>query len=203
MDITSAEFVVSNSRADMCPQTHLPEYAFIGRSNVGKSSLINMLTKNPKLAMTSSTPGKTLLINHFLINKEWYLVDLPGYGYAQRGKKMMEKIQKLIEYYVLDRKQLPCLFVLVDSRLDPQRIDLEFIEWLGENGIPFALIFTKADKQSAGKTKVNVNRYLEKLKEQWEELPPYFVSSSENKIGREEILNYIEQINHSIKEQAE
>ncbi len=203
MDITSAEFVVSNSRADMCPQTHLPEYAFIGRSNVGKSSLINMLTKNPKLAMTSSTPGKTLLINHFLINKEWYLVDLPGYGYAQRGKKMMEKIQKLIEYYVLDREQLPCLFVLVDSRLDPQRIDLEFIEWLGENGIPFALIFTKADKQSAGKTKVNVNRYLEKLKEQWEELPPYFVSSSENKIGREEILNYIEQINHSIKEQAE
>ena len=197
MDITSAEFVVSNSRADMCPQTHLPEYAFIGRSNVGKSSLINMLTKNPKLAMTSSTPGKTLLI------KEWYLVDLPGYGYAQRGKKMMEKIQKLIEYYVLDREQLTCLFVLVDSRLDPQRIDLEFIEWLGENGIPFALIFTKADKQSAGKTKVNVNRYLEKLKEQWEELPPYFVSSSENKIGREEILNYIEQINHSIKEQAE
>lgn len=203
MDITSAEFVVSNSRADMCPQTHLPEYAFIGRSNVGKSSLINMLTKNPKLAMTSSTPGKTLLINHFLINKEWYLVDLPGYGYAQRGKKMMEKIQKLIEYYVLDREQLTYLFVLVDSRLDPQRIDLEFIEWLGENGIPFALIFTKADKQSAGKTKVNVNRYLEKLKEQWEELPPYFVSSSENKIGREEILNYIEQINHSIKEQAE
>lgn len=203
MDITSAEFVVSNSRADMCPQTHLPEYAFIGRSNVGKSSLINMLTKNPKLAMTSSTPGKTLLINHFLINKEWYLVDLPGYGYAQRGKKMMEKIQKLIEYYVLDREQLTCLFVLVDSRLGPQRIDLEFIEWLGENGIPFALIFTKADKQSAGKTKVNVNRYLEKLKEQWEELPPYFVSSSENKIGREEILNYIEQINHSIKEQAE
>ena len=203
MDITSAEFVVSNSRADMCPQTHLPEYALIGRSNVGKSSLINMLTKNPKLAMTSSTPGKTLLINHFLINKEWYLVDLPGYGYAQRGEKMMEKIQKLIEYYVLDREQLTCLFVLVDSRLDPQRIDLGFIEWLGENGIPFALIFTKADKQSAGKTKVNVNRYLEKLKEQWEELPPYFVSSSENKIGREEILNYIEQINHSIKEQAE
>lgn len=203
MDITSAEFVVSNSRADMCPQTQLPEYAFIGRSNVGKSSLINMLTKNPKLAMTSSTPGKTLLINHFLINKEWYLVDLPGYGYAQRGKKMMEKIQKLIEYYVLEREQLTCLFVLVDSRLDPQRIDLEFIEWLGENGIPFALIFTKADKQSARKTKSNVSRYLEKLKEQWEELPPYFVSSSEKKTGREEILNYIEQINRSLKEQAE
>ena len=192
MDITSAEFVVSNSRADMCPQTHLPEYAFIGRSNVGKSSLINMLTKNPKLAMTSATPGKTLLINHFLINKEWYLVDLPGYGYAQRGKKMMEKIQKLIEYYVLEREQMTCLFVLIDSRLEPQRIDLEFIEWLGENGIPFALIFTKADKQSVGKTKASVNRFLDTLKEQWEELPPHFISSSENKTGRQEILNYIE-----------
>lgn len=203
MDITSAEFVVSNSRADMCPQTHLPEYAFIGRSNVGKSSLINMLTKNPKLAMTSATPGKTLLINHFLINKEWYLVDLPGYGYAQRGKKMMEKIQKLIEYYVLERKQITCLFVLIDSRLEPQRIDLEFIEWLGENGIPFALIFTKADKQSVGKTKASVNRFLDTLKEQWEELPPHFISSSENKTGRQEILDYIEQVNRSLKEQAE
>lgn len=203
MDITSAEFVVSNSRADMCPQTHLPEYAFIGRSNVGKSSLINMLTKNPKLAMTSATPGKTLLINHFLINKEWYLIDLPGYGYAQRGKKMMEKIQKLIEYYVLERKQMTCLFVLIDSRLEPQRIDLEFIEWLGENGIPFALIFTKADKQSVGKTKASVNRFLNTLKEQWEELPPHFISSSENKTGRQEILNYIEQVNRSLKEQAE
>ncbi|WP_304224703.1 ribosome biogenesis GTP-binding protein YihA/YsxC [Phocaeicola plebeius] len=203
MDITSAEFVVSNSRADMCPQTHLPEYAFIGRSNVGKSSLINMLTKNPKLAMTSATPGKTLLINHFLINKEWYLVDLPGYGYAQRGKKMMEKIQKLIEYYVLERKQMTCLFVLIDSRLEPQRIDLEFIEWLGENGIPFALIFTKVDKQSVGKTKASVNRFLNTLKEQWEELPPHFISSSENKTGRQEILNYIEQVNRSLKEQAE
>ena len=203
MDITSAEFVVSNSRADMCPQTQLPEYAFIGRSNVGKSSLINMLTKNPKLAMTSATPGKTLLINHFLINKEWYLVDLPGYGYAQRGKKMMEKIQKLIEYYVLEREQMTCLFVLIDSRLEPQRIDLEFIEWLGENGIPFALIFTKADKQSVGKTKASVNRFLDTLKEQWEELPPHFISSSENKTGRQEILDYIEQVNRSLKEQAE
>lgn len=203
MDITSAEFVVSNSRADMCPQTHLPEYAFIGRSNVGKSSLINMLTKNPKLAMTSATPGKTLLINHFLINKEWYLVDLPGYGYAQRGKKMMEKIQKLIEYYVLEREQMTCLFVLIDSRLEPQRIDLEFIEWLGENGIPFALIFTKADKQSVGKTKASANRFLDTLKEQWEELPPHFISSSENKTGRQEILDYIEQVNRSLKEQAE
>lgn len=198
MEITSAEFVVSNSRADMCPDTHLPEYAFIGRSNVGKSSLINMLTNHSNLAMTSSTPGKTLLINHFLINKAWYLVDLPGYGYAQRGKKMMEKIQKIIEYYVLEREQMTCLFVLVDSRLSPQKIDLEFIEWLGENNVPFAIIFTKADKQSIGKTKQNVNIYLNKLKEQWEELPPYFISSSEKKIGREEILNYIEEVNASL-----
>ena len=198
MDITSAEFVVSNSRADMCPQTHLPEYAFIGRSNVGKSSLINMLTKNPKLAMTSATPGKTLLINHFLINKEWYLVDLPGYGYAQRGKKMMDKIEKLIQHYVLEREQMTCLFVLVDSRLAPQKIDMEFIEWLGENGVPFAIIFTKADKQSAGKTRANVDIYLSELSKQWEELPPYFISSAEKKTGRKEILDYIEQINHSI-----
>lgn len=199
MEITSAEFVISNSRADMCPKTDLPEYAFIGRSNVGKSSLINMLTKKPKLAMTSSTPGKTLLINHFLVNKEWYLVDLPGYGYAQRGKKMMEKIQKLIEYYVLEREQMTCLFVLVDSRLEPQKIDLEFIEWLGENGVPFAIIFTKADKQSIGKTKQNVNHYMEILKEQWEELPPYFISSAEKNTGRQEILDYIEEINRSLK----
>lgn len=198
MEITSAEFKISSSRADMCPQGNLPEYAFIGRSNVGKSSLINMLTKRPKLAMTSSTPGKTLLINHFLINKEWYLVDLPGYGYAQRDKKMMEKIQKMIEYYVLEREQMTCLFVLLDSRLEPQKIDLEFMEWLGENGVPFAIIFTKADKQSIAKTHSNVNRYLNKLKEQWEELPPHFVSSSENKTGRKEILDYIDSINQSI-----
>lgn len=200
MEITSAEFIISNSRADMCPKTDLPEYAFIGRSNVGKSSLINMLTNQPKLAMTSATPGKTLLINHFLINKEWYLVDLPGYGYAQRGKKMMEKIQKLIEYYVLEREQMTCLFVLVDSRLEPQKIDLEFIEWLGENGIPFAIVFTKADKQSAGKTKANVSRYLETLREQWEELPPYFVTSAEKKTGRQELLDYIEEINRSVQQ---
>lgn len=200
MEITSAEFIISNSRADMCPKTDLPEYAFIGRSNVGKSSLINMLTNQPKLAMTSATPGKTLLINHFLINKEWYLVDLPGYGYAQRGKKMMEKIQKLIEYYVLEREQMTCLFVLVDSRLEPQKIDLEFIEWLGENGIPFSIVFTKADKQSVGKTKANVTRYLETLRQQWEELPPYFVTSSEKKTGRQELLDYIEEINRSLKE---
>ncbi|MDN0051934.1 ribosome biogenesis GTP-binding protein YihA/YsxC [Bacteroides caecigallinarum] len=201
MEIKSAEFTISSSRADMCPKSDIPEYAFIGRSNVGKSSLINMLTKKPKLAMTSSTPGKTLLINHFLINKEWYLVDLPGYGFALRGKKMMEKIKNLIEYYVLEREQLTCLFVLIDSRHEPQKIDLEFIEWLGENGVPFAIIFTKADKQTVGKTRQNVNNYLNKLKEQWEELPPHFVSSSENGTGRQEILDYIDGINKSLKEQ--
>ena len=199
MEIKSAEFAISNSRADMCPNSDLPEYAFIGRSNVGKSSLINMLTKKPKLAMTSSTPGKTLLINHFLINKEWYLVDLPGYGYAQRGKKMIEKIKNIIEFYVLERQQLTCLFVLVDSRLEPQKIDLEFIEWLGENGVPFAIIFTKADKQNVTKTRANIKRYTDKLKEQWEELPPYFISSSEKGTGRQEILNYIDDINKSLQ----
>lgn len=199
MEIKSAEFTISSSRADMCPKSDIPEYAFIGRSNVGKSSLINMLTKKPKLAMTSSTPGKTLLINHFLINKEWYLVDLPGYGFALRGKKMMDKIKNLIEYYVLEREQLTCLFVLIDSRHEPQKIDLEFIEWLGENGVPFAIIFTKADKQTVGKTRQNVNNYLNKLKEQWEELPPHFVSSSENGTGRQEILDYIDGINKELK----
>lgn len=203
MEITSAEFVISNSRADMCPKSDLPEYAFIGRSNVGKSSLINMLTQNSKLAMTSSTPGKTLLINHFLINKQWHLVDLPGYGYAQRGKKMMEKIQKLIEYYVLEREEMTCLFVLVDSRLKPQKIDLEFMEWLGENGVPFGIIFTKADKQTINKTKQNVEFYLNTLREQWEELPPYFISSSEKGTGRDEILDYIDSINKSLKAEKE
>ncbi len=199
MEIKSAEFVVSNARADMCPKTDLPEYAFIGRSNVGKSSLINMLTGKPKLAMTSSTPGKTLLINHFLINKEWFLVDLPGYGYAQRGKKLREKIQNIIEYYVLERTQMTCLFVLIDSRHKPQQIDLEFMEWLGENGIPFAIIFTKADKQTQAQTQANVKAYTQELLKTWEELPPYFISSAEKRTGRKEILSYIEEINASLK----
>jgi GTP-binding protein len=199
MEIRSAEFVISNTRVDKCPQGHLPEYAFIGRSNVGKSSLINMLTKRPKLAMTSSTPGKTLLINHFLVNGEWYLVDLPGYGFAQRGKKQVDKIQKIIEDYILEREQMTNLFVLIDIRLEPQQIDLEFMEWLGENGVPFSIIFTKADKLTGGKAKAQVNAYLRKLDEQWEELPPYFISSSEKKLGRNEILDYIEEINKSLK----
>ena len=197
MNITSAEFVISNSRADMCPDTSIPEYAFIGRSNVGKSRLINMLTGRKSLAMTSATPGKTMLINHFLINKEWHLVDLPGYGYAKRGKKAMQQLQNIIEYYILERKQLTCLFVLIDSRLTPQKIDLEFIEWLGEHGVPFGIIFTKADKNKAGELKKNVNTFLAKLAEQWEELPPHFITSSEKKIGRTEFLDYIESINQS------
>ncbi len=203
MKIKSAEFVVSNAQPEKCPQTNLPEYAFIGRSNVGKSSLINMLTGKKNLAMTSSTPGKTLLINHFLINGAWYLVDLPGYGYAQRGKKMVEKIKEIIESYVMKRMQMTCLFVLIDSRLTPQKNDLQFIEWLGENGIPFAIIFTKVDKQSKTRTDININNFMSVLKEQWEELPPYFISSSLSKDGREEILDYIDKINRSLTENDE
>lgn len=176
----------------------MPEYAFIGRSNVGKSSLINMLTGRKNLAKTSSMPGKTLLINHFLINKEWYLVDLPGYGYAKRGKKEQEKLRHLINGYIQSREQMTCLFVLIDSRHEPQKIDLEFIEMLGEQGIPFCLVFTKADKSSFSKLKSNINSYIKTLEEQWEELPPYFITSSENRTGRNELLDYIEQINLSL-----
>lgn len=198
MEIKSAEFVISNSSVEKCPSTHAPEYAFIGRSNVGKSSLINMLTNNKKLAKTSATPGKTLLINHFLINNEWYLVDLPGYGYAKISKKEQEKLQQIISSYILCREQMTNLFVLVDSRHEPQKIDMEFIEWLGENGIPFSIVFTKADKSKPTKLKANIDAYLKALKEQWEELPPYFITSSENKTGRTELLNYIESINKSL-----
>ena len=201
MEILSAEFVVSNTKVEKCPQDNLPEYAFIGRSNVGKSSLINMLAKRPKLAMTSSTPGKTLLINHFLINKEWYLVDLPGYGYASRGKKQVEKIQQIIEDYILEREQMTNLFVLIDCRLEPQKIDLEFMEWLGENEVPFAIIFTKIDKISRGRLTENLNKYKERLLETWEELPPILLSSSETKDGREEILDYIQSINRQLRDE--
>lgn len=195
MEIKSAEFIISNTDIRKCPEGDLNEYAFIGRSNVGKSSLINMLTDNKKLAQTSSTPGKTLLINHFLINKSWYLVDLPGYGFAQRSRKTQEQINHIIESYILQREQMVCLFLLIDCRHEPQKIDLEFIEWLGENGIPFAIVFTKADKLSFSKLKANVKSYLQKLEEQWETLPPYFISSSLDKQGKEDILNYIENIN--------
>ena len=191
MEILSAEFVVSNTKVEKCPQDNLPEYAFIGRSNVGKSSLINMLTKRPKLAMTSSTPGKTLLINHFQVNKEWYLVDLPGYGYASRGKKQVEKIQQIIEDYILEREQMTNLFVLIDCRLEPQKIDLEFMEWLGENEVPFCIVFTKLDKMSSTAAKAATAAYCAELLERWEELPPIFRSSSVDKRGRNEILDYI------------
>ena len=199
MKITSAEFVISNSDVNKCPQTGLPEYAFIGRSNVGKSSLINMLTNNKKLAMTSSTPGKTLLINHFLINKQWYLVDLPGYGYANRSKKGVADIQSVIGSYLEQRMEMTCLFVLIDSRHEPQKIDMNFMTWLGENQVPFAIVFTKADKQSKLRTDANVKAYLEQLQEQWEELPPYFITSALNGDGREELLAYIDAINADLK----
>lgn len=198
MEITRSEFIISNTDVARCPAGQLPEYAFIGRSNVGKSSLINMLTANAKLAMTSSTPGKTLLINHFLINREWYLVDLPGYGYAQRGKKQQDEIRRIITDYIMKREQLTSLFVLIDSRLEPQKIDMEFISWLGENGVPFAIIFTKSDKLGNGQLSTNIRRFLNALSEQWEELPPYFVTSSLKKSGREDLLNYIDSVNKSL-----
>ena len=201
MEIKSAEFVISNTDVKKCPEGIRPEYAFIGRSKVGKSSLINMLTARKGLAMTSQKPGKTLLINHFLINKEWFLVDLPGYGFAQRGKEGRENIRRIIESYVLQRPQLTCLFVLLDCRHEPQKIDLEFMEWLGENEVPFAIIFTKIDKISRGRLTDNLNKYKEKLLETWEELPPILLSSSETKDGREEILDYIQSINQQLRDE--
>lgn len=198
MDIKSAEFIISNTDVKKCPEGIFPEYAFIGRSNVGKSSLINMLTARKGLAMTSATPGKTMLINHFLINNNWYIVDLPGYGYARRGMKGQEQIRKIIEDYILEREQMTNLFLLIDSRLEPQKIDMEFMEWLGENGIPFSIVFTKADKLKGGKLSGNIQMYLRELRRQWEELPPYFISSSESRQGRDEILGYIESINQEI-----
>lgn len=199
MKIESATFVISNTDVKKCPSGTKPEYAFIGRSNVGKSSLINMLTGKNGLAMTSATPGKTMLINHFLINNNWYIVDLPGYGYAKRGQKGKEQIKRIIESYILQREQMTCLFVLIDSRHEPQNVDLEFIEWLGENGVPFAIVFTKVDKlKSERQAKDNVQRYLNELKKQWEELPPHFITSSEKRMGRDELLGYIEQINNEL-----
>jgi GTP-binding protein len=199
MIIKTAEFVISNTDYRKCPQDGKPEYAFIGRSNVGKSSLINMLANRKGLAMTSSTPGKTMLINHFVINDEWYLVDLPGYGYARRGKENRERLRAIIEDYILEREQMTNLFVLVDSRLEPQKIDLEFMEWLGENAIPFAIVFTKADKLGTGRLQMNIEAYREKLLETWEEVPPIFITSSEKGQGRDELLNYIEAVNKSLK----
>lgn len=199
MNIQTAEFIISNSDYRLCPQDGKVEYAFIGRSNVGKSSLINMLTNRKGLAMTSSTPGKTMLINHFLINDRWYLVDLPGYGYARRGKAGREKLRRIIEDYVLERETMINLFLLIDSRHEPQTIDLEFMEWLGENSVPFSIVFTKSDKLSEGGLQMNLNAYKEKLMESWDELPPIFVTSAEKRRGRDELLAYIEQINKRMK----
>ena len=200
MEIKNAEFTISAPNVSMCPADTKPESAFIGRSNVGKSSLINMLCNNKKLAKTSATPGKTLLINHFVINKEWYLVDLPGYGFAKRSKTEIKKLDQMIRGYILQREQLVNVFVLVDIRLEPQKIDLEFINWLGESGIPFAIVFTKADKLNVTKTKASVALYEKTLSETWEELPRMFITSSEKKTGKDDILNYIEEINKSLKE---
>jgi GTP-binding protein len=193
MEIKNARFLMSNSDVSKCPDPNKPEFAFIGRSNVGKSSLINMMTGQKKLAKTSSRPGKTQLINHFVINDDWYLVDLPGYGYAKVSKKSKQKFQAYIVDYVLKRQSLYCLFVLIDCRHEPQQIDLEFINWLGEKEVPFALIFTKADKLGTNQLAKNLTEYKETLLKQWEELPPLLVSSAENGLGREEILNFIEQ----------
>jgi len=198
MDINHSKFVISNSKVEDCPASNLPEYAFIGRSNVGKSSLINMLTGRKSLAKVSGKPGKTRLINHFLINEDWHLVDLPGYGYAKVSKKEKKVFQKFITDYFKKRKQLVNAFVLVDSRHEPQKIDLEFMVWLGENAIPFSIIFTKADKLKPMALEKNIHHYKSVLMETWTELMPLFISSSKNNTGRDEILNYIESINRSI-----
>jgi len=199
MKIKSAEFIISNSLVAKCPKDRLPEYAFIGRSNVGKSSLINMITNKKNLAKTSGRPGKTQLINHFMINKEWFLVDLPGYGYARVSKKSKKTFQKFITDYFEKREQMVCAFVLVDSRHEPQKVDLEFMDWLGRNQVPFNIIFTKTDKLKPEALKRNIARYQEILLETWEECPQHFTTSSSNYSGKDELLNYIEEINNSME----
>ena len=198
MEIKKSEFVISAPTVSKCPKDDKPEYAFIGRSNVGKSSLINMLCNHKGLAKTSATPGKTLLINHFIINNEWYLVDLPGYGFAKRSKTVQQKLGQMIASYILQRKQLINVFVLIDIRHEQQKIDREFIDWLGESNVPFTIVFTKADKLGPGKAKQNAQKWLEQLKDRWETLPPYYITSSEKKLGREELLAYIDEINKSL-----
>jgi GTP-binding protein len=198
MIVKKAEFIKSSPNYTVCPQNSLPEYAFIGRSNVGKSSLINMLTGRHKLAQVSSTPGKTVMINHFLINDEWYLVDLPGYGYAKTYKSKRVELKSMIESYIIKREQMTLLFVLIDGRHEPQNIDIDFITSLGENSVPFALIFTKADKLSKTALNKNMDKFRNKLSEMWEEIPPIFVESAETGDGKQEILDYIEKINQSL-----
>ncbi len=195
MNISKARFVTSSPSVDKCPKTTMHEYAFIGRSNVGKSSLINMLTGNRSLAMTSATPGKTMLINHFLVDDAWYIVDLPGYGYARRSKDDRRRLEAMIKNYILKRPQMTCLFLLIDGRHLPQAIDLDFMNWLGENGVPFAIVFTKLDKMTSNAAKTVTAKYLETLREYWEELPPVFRTSSVDRRGRFELLDYIESLN--------
>lgn len=195
MKIKTAEFLVSNTEVGKCPDSSLPEYAFIGRSNVGKSSLINMLTERKSLAKTSGRPGKTQLINHFLINNNWHLVDLPGYGYARVSKTAKKTFQKFITAYFEQRKQMICAFVLIDSRHEPQAIDLEFMKWMGERAIPFYIIFTKADKLRPKALERNFEIYKNKMLETWDEMPEYFITSAESDLGRDEVLNLIESIN--------
>lgn len=204
MDIKDARYVISNADVEKCPETNAPEYAFIGRSNVGKSSLINMLTGRKNLAKTSQKPGKTMLINHFSINDgKWWIVDLPGYGYAARGKQQREEFRKMIDGYILGRKEMMLLFVLIDIRHEAQKIDLDFIRWLGERGIPFALVFTKADKLGPVAGNRNVESYKKILNKEWEELPPIFITSSESKKGRDELLEYIDSLNQLYHEQTQ
>lgn len=198
MDIKKSEFTISSATVSQCPKDTKPEFAFIGRSNVGKSSLINMLCNCKGLAKTSATPGKTLLINHFIINNEWYLVDLPGYGFAKRSKTVQKKLDQMITSYILQREQLVNTFVLIDIRHDPMKIDTDFINWLGESSVPFSIIFTKADKLGPVKAKQNAGKWMAALKDQWEELPPYFITSSEKRTGKDEVLTYIEDILKSI-----
>ena len=198
MNVANAEFVVSNTNVEQCPKTKLPEYAFIGRSNVGKSSLINMLCNKKKLAKTSSRPGKTQLINHFLINKQWYLVDLPGYGYARTSKAQKKTFQKFITDYLIKRKELISTFLLIDLRHKPQPLDLKYMNWLGKNLIPFSIIFTKADKLKEVEINEYILKYLNDIRKDWEEIPQHFITSSEKKIGKSELLNYIDEINKSI-----
>ncbi|MBC6699514.1 ribosome biogenesis GTP-binding protein YihA/YsxC [Hymenobacter sp. BT190] len=203
MQIRDASFLMSNTRVDQCPPPTLPEYAFIGRSNVGKSSLINMLLERKGLAKTSSLPGKTQLINHFLVNKEWYLVDLPGYGYAKVSKDSRVQWGRMINFYLRQRENLSCVFVLIDSRHKPQAVDLEFMEMLGTEGIPFVMVFTKADKQSGSRTHQNVTEYMQKMSESWDEVPRHFVTSAEEKTGRDEVLAFIEDVNRQITQTEE
>lgn len=198
MEVKEAQFVTSNSDVKKCPPPKKPEYAFIGRSNVGKSSLINRMTNKKSLAKTSGKPGKTRLINHFIINNEWYLVDLPGYGYAEVPKAERLKWEKMIRQYILQRENLHCLFVLIDSRHEAREIDLNFMEWLGTSQIPFSIVFTKTDKLKPSELEENLNKYKEKLLETWEELPPVFITSAENGEGTTEILDYIGDVNKAI-----